>query len=251
MSKAIDAQIDALYAVPLSQFIAARTALAKAFAGDDAKRIKALPKPTTLPWVVNQVRWHERAIYERVMKTGAALRRAQVAALEGRLGKPQDATAAHRNALVAAVAAGTDLARQAGVNVDADALQRMLETVSLSESLREPHGRFTEAVQPAGFEALLGVAVKAPSPASRPATSTHTAAGRKPVAAGGTADKDAARRAPEEAEAAARQAAAIRKAEEALAEARARETDAREAWHAARAAADEAARALDALKQSG
>ncbi len=253
MSTILDAQVDALYAVPLGQFVKARTALAKTVGGDEATRIKALAKPTTLPWVVNQLRWHERTLYERLLRTGAALRTAQVAALEGRSAKVREATAAHRTALTDAGRAAGVLASRAGLNVDADALQRMLENVSLAETLKETHGRFTEVVQPAGFEALLGVAVKAMPPATAAASSAPPP--RLAPEKRGTprrVDLAARRRAErleqERANKAAHHAQALAAAEAALATARQQEAAAREAWHAARDLADHAARALQALR---
>ena len=256
MSKPLDAQIDALYAVPLTQFVAARTALARTMTGAEAKRVKALAKPTTIPWIVNQLRWHERAVYEQVMKAGAAVRRAQVAALEGRRGAVAEATTAHRRALERAVTAAAPLAAEAGVTMDADAVQRMLDTISLADQLPEPHGRFTDIVQPAGFEALLGIAVQAAPGAGRrtdrpsapPSPRPSAAAAAPSLAAQRAAARDAETRARAQADAEAKRAAAIRKAEAALTRAKEKETEAREAWHAARDAADAASRALEALK---
>lgn len=257
MSKTLDAQIDALYAVPLSQFVAARTALAKTVTGNEAKRIKALAKPTTLPWVVNQLRWHERARYERVMKTGATMRSAQIAALEGRAAKGAEAASAHRHALTDAVKAATALAASAGVHVDADALQRMLETISTAESLTQTHGRFTEVVQPAGLEALLGIAMKAPvaggrftSSAPTPTPAVQGKPGKKPSAPSPAALRLVEREQRARAEAAARRAEAIKAAERTLTKARAKEADALKAWHEARDLADAADRALIELKKS-
>ena len=81
---ALDAKIDDLYRQPLGEFTGARNALAKTLTGDEAKRVKALAKPTVVPWAVNQVYWRARAAYDRLMKSGERLRKAQIAALEGR-----------------------------------------------------------------------------------------------------------------------------------------------------------------------
>ena len=76
----LESQIDDLYALPLGDFVAARTALAKTRRGTDAKRVKTLPKPTVVPWAVNQLYWHARDAYERLVMAGEQLRAAQVAA---------------------------------------------------------------------------------------------------------------------------------------------------------------------------
>ena len=80
---ALDAKIDDLYRQPLNDFTSARNALAKSLTGADAQRVRALAKPTVVPWAVNQVYWRARAAYDRLMKSGERLRKAQIAALEG------------------------------------------------------------------------------------------------------------------------------------------------------------------------
>jgi hypothetical protein len=157
----LDDRIDDLYKLPLSEFTSARNALAKTLkssaGGDvDAKRVKALTKPTVVPWAINQLYWHARKTYERVLDRGARLRRAQIAALSGK-GKQdalREATDAHRAAVAEAAREAT---RLAGGHVHADELTRTLEALSLAADLPEHPGRLTEAMQPAGFEALAGV----------------------------------------------------------------------------------------------
>ena len=92
---ALDAKIDDLYRLPLGEFTGARNALAKSLSKDDAKLVKALEKPTVVPWAVNQVYWRARSTYDRLMKSGEKLRAAQIAALEGRAA---DVRAAERGA---------------------------------------------------------------------------------------------------------------------------------------------------------
>src|SRR5438132_8944216 len=96
---ALDGRIDDLYQQPLSEFTSARNALAKSLTGADAKRVRALAKPTVVPWAVNQVYWHARAAYDRLMKSGERLRTAQIAALEGRRADVRTASDAHRRAI--------------------------------------------------------------------------------------------------------------------------------------------------------
>jgi hypothetical protein len=156
-----DARIDELYKAPLADFVAARTALAKTLDGHAAKQVKALRKPTVVPWAVNQVYWHARPIYDRLSSAGEKLRAAQIAALKGRSADVRAAGEAHRKAIAAAVTEASRLASAAGAHPAVDELTRMFEAVSLARELPEPPGRFTTAMQPAGFEALAGVAVKA------------------------------------------------------------------------------------------
>ena len=45
----VESSIDDLYKGPLSDFVPARTRLAKTLTGPDAQRVKALKKPTLVP----------------------------------------------------------------------------------------------------------------------------------------------------------------------------------------------------------
>ena len=112
-----------------------------------------------VPWAVNQVYWRARPVFDELIKTGERLRRAQIAALEGRSTDIRAATDAHRLAVVDAVRKAEQIAAAEGVHPASDALTRTLEAVSLAPTGDEPPGRLTKALQPAGFEALSGVRV--------------------------------------------------------------------------------------------
>jgi hypothetical protein len=145
----LESKIDDLYKKPLAEFVAERGALAKTLSGPDARRVKGLPKPTVVPWAVNQVYWHARPVYDRLTASGQKLRAAQIAALKGKPGDVRRATEAHREAMAEAVNEAQRLAAAAGARP-------------------EPPGRLTKPLQPAGFEALAGVRMKA-RPAEAPA----------------------------------------------------------------------------------
>jgi hypothetical protein len=153
----LDTRIDELYQLPLDEFTAARNALAKTVTGPEAKRIRSLVKPHAVPWAVNQLYWKAGPAYERLLKSGAALRAAQIAALHGRRSDVRAATEAHRSALAAAAQHAADLAARSGSHPNAEAVARMLEAISLAAHPPDAPGRFTEIVQPAGLEALTGV----------------------------------------------------------------------------------------------
>ena len=154
---ALDAKIDDLYRLPLAEFTAARNALAKSLSKNDAQLIKALAKPTVVPWAVNQLYWHARATYDRLMKSGEKLRAAQIAALEGRAADVRAASESHRRAISEAVAEAERLASASGAKPGAEPLARTFESLSLATSAPGPPGRLTDALQPAGFEALAGL----------------------------------------------------------------------------------------------
>jgi hypothetical protein len=253
---AIDDQIDDLYKQPLSDFISTRNALAKTLSKDDAKRVRALAKPTVVPWAVNQVYWRARSAYDRLMKSGEQLRKAQIAALEGKPADVRAASDAHRRAIADAVGEAERIAASSGSKPSPDALTRTFETLSLAGQPPEAPGRLTEALQPAGFEALAGVTPKnVPGGAKRPALQHHELArpaADTPVRSGRVeADRRDVQKTPalqrrdkerearearereEAAQAARERDTAFRKAEARLARVEAAEQQARAAWERA------------------
>lgn len=154
---AIERQVDELYQLPLSAFTSARNALAKTLTGDNAARVKGLVKPTAVPWTVNQLYWHRRATYDRLITAGRALRDAQISALSRRGGDVGQANEAHRIALADAVRDATSLASEHGIKPATDQLARMLEMLSLRPASDETPGRYIDLVQASGLEALAGI----------------------------------------------------------------------------------------------
>jgi hypothetical protein len=233
----LDAKIDDLYRQPLDNFIAARNTLAKTLSGADAKRVRALAKPTVVPWAVNQVYWHARPIYDKVIRSGERLRTAQIASLEGRRGVDlREAGDAHRRAVADAVKEAERLAATAGASPAADALMRTFETLSLASGSPEAPGRLTKPLQPAGFEALAGVTPKAvPAPLAFKARES-----------GGS--KVDSKKEQAAAEAARKRDAAIKSATAAVARAEAAEQLARTAWERSHDKLLEARQSLTSLK---
>ncbi len=176
----LDAQIDELYQLPLAEFTAARNALAKTLSGADQARVKRLEKPTVVPWAINQMFWRDRPAYDRLMKSGGALRAAQIGALEGKKTDVRRASEEHRKALAEAVERAGRLAAEQGAKPGAEPLARMLESLSIASATESPPGRWTDLVQPAGFEALTGVAPRTIAPAAlRPVKQSKTDAAAK------------------------------------------------------------------------
>jgi hypothetical protein len=277
---ALDAKIDDLYRLPLAEFTGARNALAKSLSGDDAKRVRKLEKPTIVPWAANQVYWRARSTYDRLMKSGEKLRAAQIAALEGRAADVRAASEAHRRAIADAVAEAERLC--AGAKPSPDALARTFESLSLATHPPETPGRLTDALQPAGFEALAGITdinikvrseklegrstgpelVKSSGERRTPNVEPRTANGEPRTANGEprtsddeqkaartaalAAEKAAARLAEERA----KHAAAVRAAEADLTRAEDAEHKARETWERAHDALLAARQALTELRRS-
>jgi hypothetical protein len=270
---ALDAKIDDLYKQPLGDFISSRNALAKSLSGEEAKRVRALAKPTVVPWAVNQVYWNARGAYDRLMKTGEQLRKAQIAALEGKAVDLRAAGDAHRRAVADAVGEAERLAAGAGSKPGPDALMRTFEALSVAGGPPEQPGRLTQPLQPAGFEALAGVKPGAvaggperTAPQRKDEPAGPTFAGPKRVAPRGheasapTArereqtkkEKEREAREAREREQAARAARAreaeVSKAAARLARVEAAEQQARAAWERAHDELLEARRALSAMK---
>jgi hypothetical protein len=177
VTSGLETRIDELYRGSLHEFTAARNALARTLQGADAQRVRKLTKPTVVPWAVNQVYWHARAAWDRLMKTGEQLRTAQLASLEGRKADVRAAGEAHREAIADAVQQAESIAAAKHVHPPADALTRTFEALSLAPKMTEPAGRVTRPIQPAGFEVLSGVKLAAPPPPKAP-----TAAEKKRLA---------------------------------------------------------------------
>jgi hypothetical protein len=219
----LDQQIDDLYQVPLADFTRARNALMKSVRGADATRVRTLAKPTVVAWAVNQVYWRARNVYDHVMKAGERVRKAQIAALTGKAADLREASETHRKAIADAVKEAERIAGDAGSRPAPDALMRTFEALSLAQEPPAPPGRLSDALQPAGFEALAGVTPKIK--VRLKADTTPEA--RKDVRSVRLQPdpKEERRRAAEEK----KRAAAIRKAEAALARAKAKMRAAEEA----------------------
>ena len=220
---ALDSQIDDLYRLPLGEFTAARNALAKTLSGADATLVKKLEKPTVVPWAVNQLYWQDRGTYDRLMKAGAAVRTAQIGALEGKNTDVRRATEAHRKALAEAVERSIELAAKHDAKPGSEPLARMLEALSTSNVSFHP-GRLTDTVQPAGFEALTGVTPTAIAPRPTKVADSKTKGAAKPAPI--VVDREAMKRAEAERKA---KEARVAAAERTLERARAAVTEARRA----------------------
>src|SRR5512144_2501328 len=75
-----DSELDALFQRPLAEFIAARNALAgrlrKEGRAVEAERVKALAKPSTPAWTVNQLFWENPKAFDRLVAVTERVRKA-------------------------------------------------------------------------------------------------------------------------------------------------------------------------------
>lgn len=224
-------QIDALFQLPPPAFVAARNTLAAdlAKAGHEALagRIKALPKPSISAWAVNQLYWRHRDSFDKLVATGERFRRAQGARLEGKgtdvrsLLNERRAVLSENARLAAAILQRSSGAAPAGV------MRRITATLeALAAYGRTPDapraGRLITDVDPPGFDALAALVPRVgdTTPAGAPSRVLAFQKGRPTTRAAASKDP---------------QQIARRHAEQLA---------------AARAARDEAARALTAARQA-
>ncbi|MBV8980600.1 MAG: hypothetical protein JO086_06845 [Acidimicrobiia bacterium] len=157
----MDAEVEALYGLPLDEFTKARDALAKARAREQGKgaaaEVKALRKPSMIAWALNQLARRHPAAIDALTDAGARLRRAQTAALEG--GDPDElrqATRAEAGAVHALAGQARSILSEAGRGGSAAQEERLAATLraaAVDEGAADllKRGVLTEELSPAGF----------------------------------------------------------------------------------------------------
>lgn len=170
---AVDQAADELYGLTLERFTERRNELAKALRkeGDRsaADAIKALRKPNQTAWALNQVARRRAGDVERLLETGATLRRTQEGVLSG--DDPRSLAAAseeERRVVSDLVTAAASIAAECGVGATDSLRERVRSTLEaavrdedVGEALRA--GRLVGDHQAVG---LLDLAAWRPSPES-------------------------------------------------------------------------------------
>jgi DNA repair exonuclease SbcCD ATPase subunit len=168
---------DELFRLPLSEFTAARNALAaklkKEGDPEESDRIKALSKPPVSAWVANQLYWKHRIAFDRLLAAGDQFRKAQAAQLAGKSVDLRGALDARRETLGEMTKLATEVLRQAGHPAAPDMMRRIMTTLEAIATYGDhpggpPLGRLTADVDPPGFEALAALV---------PAGGTHQRSG--------------------------------------------------------------------------
>ncbi len=125
----LEGDVDALFRLPLAEFIAARKTLAARLKqvgrGDEADRVKALVKPSISAWAANQLYWKHRETFDRLIATGQRFRKAQTSGLAGKVAEMRGALDARREALSDLSRLATELLRDAGHNPTLDTMRRI------------------------------------------------------------------------------------------------------------------------------
>src|SRR6266536_5561972 len=190
----LDDDIDALFKLPLTEFVGARKALAARLKQNgfvrEAEGVKALAKPSISAWTVNQL-WRHREAFDELIATGQRFRKAQVT---GKIVNMREALDARREALSHLSELATEALRDAGHNPSLDTLRRItttLEALSAYTSLSDGPslGRLTEDIDPPGFDSFglftpsAGITKRAAEPLRvSPAKKAVTASSKAPEA---------------------------------------------------------------------
>src|SRR6266516_583312 len=99
----LEDDIDALFALPLTEFTGARNTLASRLKqdgrGKEAERVKALVKPSVSALAVNQLYWKHRKVFDGLIATGQRFRQAQASQLAGKVSDIRGPLDARREAL--------------------------------------------------------------------------------------------------------------------------------------------------------
>jgi hypothetical protein len=225
-----DSAIDRLYQLPLSEFVAARNALARE-SGDAG--IKALQKPSLPAWALNQLYWRHRGVYDAVTARAEDLRATHLATQRGKRADLRGASRDHEQAVDAALKATLALLEAEGQPVT-EATKQSVATTLRGLPGDEPPGRLTRPIEPRGFDMLAAAAAAGGGKVRPAAPAAKTAVVPLSPHAGRKKDDGAERAAERERLAAAREALTAATRATRIAEQAAR----REEFEAARAARD-------------
>ena len=148
----LDRDANRLYQLPLGAFTDARNAMAKA-AGKSGAAIKALEKPSTPAWAVNQLYWKQRRAYDKLIRASARVRAGHAQALKGK--KIDLATLELQHGAAVKDAADTirDILSSAGDPATPATMKSVVDTLQALPGGGEP-GRLTRALAPIGFGAF-------------------------------------------------------------------------------------------------
>ena len=150
-------EIERLYQLTPSEFTTARNAAAAATkSATDKAAIRALQKPTTPAWAVNQLYWKRRKVFQQVLDAARALRDAHAKQLGGRFADVQAAEKHQSEILKKAADEIRELLKAAGEKETPATMNAVVETLQALPG-RDDHGRLVKPLKPLGFEALAGL----------------------------------------------------------------------------------------------
>jgi len=160
----IGAEIDALFQVSLAEFTGARNALAKQLKNEgralDAERVKALAKPSSPAWAVNQLYWQDPKAIERLLTLGERIRKAQTGQL--RNADLRALLEEKKQMTTALLAKASAILEEAGQAASADSMRRVSATLESLAAWGDTEGvpragRLTVDLDPPGFDTLAAL----------------------------------------------------------------------------------------------
>ena len=174
-----DEHVDALFQLPLAEFIGARNKLSARLRKEKdaaaAAAVKALVKPSVPAWVVNQLYWNHRDDFDRLLVAGERMRADQQRGLQGgRSSELQAATTERREAITGLLRRAELVLAEDGRSATPATLKRVETTFEAIAALGGAGpdaqlGRLSSDLEPPGFDALLALAAAAPLAAPPPA----------------------------------------------------------------------------------
>jgi hypothetical protein len=162
----LENDVDALFKLPLAEFIGARNTLAARLKqggrANDANLVKELAKPSISAWAVNQLYWQHREAFDSLLAAGQRFRQAQTSGRARKVADMRGLLDARRKVLSQLSDLATSVLRDAGHNPTSDTMRRIattLEAISAHVSLSDgpTPGRLTQDVDPPGFESLASL----------------------------------------------------------------------------------------------
>jgi len=159
-----DAEIDALFRLPLADFTSARNALAarlnKLGRAIDAKRVKSLAKPPAPAWAVNQLYWQKPRAIEQLIDVTERVRKAQTGKIKN--GNVRALLNEKKQMMAALTERASAILAGDGHAASPDAMRRVSATLEAlavwgrTEGAPQA-GRLTADLDPPGFDALAAV----------------------------------------------------------------------------------------------
>lgn len=180
--------IDALYALPADEFVAARNALVKQLKADkrkdEASEVAALRRPSVVAWALNQVARHDPDAVSILIDAARGVADAQHRVLNGGDAKAlRAASAAQRGAAIEVTAPAAKLAGANNADAVVATVNAALADEALTERLRA--GTLVETLDaPSGFgfgfdvgESPIAPRRRSAKPASAPKTAAPSSTG--------------------------------------------------------------------------
>jgi hypothetical protein len=159
-----DAEIDALFRLPLAEFTSARNALAaqlrKSGRTSDAERVKSLAKAPATAWAVNQLYWRDPKAIDQLIAVTERVRKAQTGQIKN--ADVRDLLNEKKRMMAGLVASASAILSDAGHAASPEAMRRVSSTLEALAVWGKTEGApkagsLTADLDPPGFDALAAV----------------------------------------------------------------------------------------------